>query len=228
MCITTQALHSKPPTCPSNNLIKVYQPGMSHAKHGSCQEHKHTAKLPHLAGAQKPLSGPEHRGCTPAATMHSSKTNCWWCQGLAPFKLHRWVRTAGCGEGEGGGRAARAAGACWVAGSNPRPGGLEASALFTTALHLHCNCKGTKLKYIKCYRHTTRFRNVACCQNPSELYERAVCHPTPLPHDQRLHSTAVLQTPINAATSTNTCTCMPLTTAVHASTRTCKGRPPAG
>ena len=35
MCNTTEAMHANPPTCPRNNLIKVYQPAMSHAKHCS-------------------------------------------------------------------------------------------------------------------------------------------------------------------------------------------------
>lgn len=159
---------------PAHYLTKLVQPAMWHGSSNSAACPQVAPNVPHPAGAPTRLLAPGPQVATPAATTHSGKTSSCCCQALVPFELHRWVRTADCGEGEGG-RAARVwLVACSRVGSKARPGGPEATELCVTALHQIRNCTDTKLWYMKRPRLTTRFRNGAGTGSSTELLQRAV------------------------------------------------------
>lgn len=143
--VATPAGSALPDMHAANYLTKPVQPAMWPGSSSSPACAQAATKVPHPAGTQDPLLDPAAQLPTLPAPTYTGKTSSCCCQGLVPLKLHRWVRTADCGEGEGG-RAARA----WLVagsrgGSNPRSGGPEATVLSVTALHQIRNCKGTKL-----------------------------------------------------------------------------------
>lgn len=128
------------------------------------------------AGAE---TGPRWAGhSTPEPATHPSKSKQgrWGWGGIVLPWNYALRCAADCGLRRR--RRRRAGGArgwcCSLPASNRGPGGPEATVVSAIELHQIYNRKGTKLRYMKRYRHTTRFRNGAGTRRSTKLLQRAV------------------------------------------------------